>query len=62
MRITRAFRRVRAEEVGGCQKTEQKDGKEKEEDINRNIIVLGRIQTFHDRQTRRQHDTRSSCV
>lgn len=37
-------------EVGGGQEAEEEDGEEEKKDINRDVVVLGRIKSFHDRQ------------
>jgi Na+-transporting methylmalonyl-CoA/oxaloacetate decarboxylase gamma subunit len=36
--------------VGGGQEAEEEDGEEEKKDINRDVVVLGRIKSFHDRQ------------
>lgn len=34
-------------EIGGGQKTEEEDCKEEDEDINRNVVIHGRVKAFH---------------
>jgi hypothetical protein len=36
--------------VGGGQEAEEEDGEEEKKDINRDVVVLGSIKSFHDRQ------------
>jgi Na+-transporting methylmalonyl-CoA/oxaloacetate decarboxylase gamma subunit len=35
---------------GGQEAEEEEEGEEEKKDINRDVVVLGRIKSFHDRQ------------